>query len=65
MRVIAFIEEMDVIRKILKHLGLWEDKPRPKANPPPAAELQYIIEDAVPSADDIAVDPIYPAETCF
>ena len=23
MRVVAFIEDMDVIRKILKHLGLW------------------------------------------
>ena len=65
MRVIAFIEEMDVIRKVLKHLGLWDDRPRPKANPPPAAEREYIIEDAVPSADDIAVDPIYPAETYF
>lgn len=31
----------------------------------PAAELEYIIEDAVLSADDIAVDPIYPAETYF
>ena len=62
---IAFIEEMDVIRKVLKHLALWDHRPRPKANPPLAAEHEYIIEDAVPSADDMAVDPIYPAETYF
>ena len=37
MRVIAFIEDEDVIKKILKHLGLWEvkRKPRPRANAPP------------------------------
>jgi hypothetical protein len=48
-----------------KHLGRWDGKPRPKANPPPAAELEYTIEDAVPLADGMAVNPIYPAETCF
>jgi hypothetical protein len=33
MRAVAFIEDDDVIKKILKHLGLWEvkRKPRPKA----------------------------------
>lgn len=31
----------------------------------PAAELEYIIEDVVLSADNIAVDPIYPEETYF
>ena len=29
MRVIAAIEDPDVIRKILKHLDLWEVKARP------------------------------------
>jgi hypothetical protein len=29
MAVIAFIEAEDVIKKILKHLGLWDIKPRP------------------------------------
>ncbi len=34
MRVIAFIEDPDVIKKILKHLDLWviKRKPRPVAN---------------------------------
>ena len=40
MRVIAFIEEDDVIKKILKHLGLWiiKRKPRPVANVYPPLE---------------------------
>lgn len=29
MKVITVIEDQDVIRKILKHLGLWEVKPSP------------------------------------
>jgi hypothetical protein len=29
MKVISVIEDQDVIKKILKHLGLWEVKPRP------------------------------------
>jgi hypothetical protein len=29
MRVISFIEHEEVIKKILKHLGLWEVNPRP------------------------------------
>jgi hypothetical protein len=29
MTVISVIEDQDVIKKILKHLGLWEVKPRP------------------------------------
>jgi len=34
MRIIAFIDDEDVIKKILKHLGLWDQKarPPPKAN---------------------------------
>jgi hypothetical protein len=67
MRVSAVIEDEDVIRRILQHLDLWDDKrkPAPKANAPPAAELQYTIEDAIPSTEDIAVDPIYPVESYF
>ena len=34
----------DVIKKILKHLGLWDQKarPPPKANSPPMAPEYYI-----------------------
>jgi len=53
MRVIAFIENEDVIRKILKHLGLWEvkRKPRPRANAPPIIPDLYPI----PSVDDYLI----------
>ena len=37
MKVISVIEDQDVIKKILKHLGLWEVKPRP---PPRKAKSQ-------------------------
>ena len=37
MKVISFIEDPDIIKKILKHLGLWlvKSKPPPRANGPP------------------------------
>jgi hypothetical protein len=67
MRVIAFIEQADVIRKILEHLGLWgtQQKPVPKANTPP---VRYVAEDAegyFPTVDDQVVDPVYPVDTDF
>jgi len=37
MGVIAVIEEQNVVRKILDHLGIWEVKPRP---PPPIPKAQ-------------------------
>jgi hypothetical protein len=38
MRILAFIEDREVIKAILKHLGLWlvRSKPAPKAQVPPA-----------------------------
>jgi len=40
MRIISFIENEEVIKKILKHLGLWNVKarPPPRANAPPKHE---------------------------
>ncbi|MEE9120793.1 MAG: hypothetical protein V3U56_05855, partial [Syntrophobacteria bacterium] len=37
MRIISFIEDQEVIKTILKHLGLWlvTRKPEPRANAPP------------------------------
>ena len=29
MRIISFIDQPDVIKKILKHLGLWEESHAP------------------------------------
>ena len=39
MKAIREIEDQDVIKKILKHLGLWQVKPRP----PPKATAQTRI----------------------
>ena len=47
MRIIAFIEDEEVIEKILKHLGLWEVKPRPSPGTQAAAEkTETIIDDS-------------------
>jgi hypothetical protein len=57
MRVIAFIEDPDVIKKILNHLGLWDvkRKPRPTANvyppsggPYPSMCFPYTMSSRVP-----------------
>jgi hypothetical protein len=37
MKIVSVMEDQDVIKKILKHLGLWEVKPRP---PPRMAKTQ-------------------------
>ena len=48
MRVIAFIEEQPVIRKILSHLGLWDihnhDPPKPRADPITTFESEFTID---------------------
>lgn len=42
MKIISFISKSqpEVIRKILEHLGLWEEKIRPPPNPPPESPLE-------------------------
>jgi hypothetical protein len=69
MRVIAVIEDQDVIEKILTHLGLWEVKPRP---PPPIPKAQSLYtepyidysDSQVPSSDNaFYVDPEYPGDS--
>ena len=41
MKIVSFIEDEEIIEKILKHLGLWEKKARP---PPKAAGPSKIPE---------------------
>jgi hypothetical protein len=67
MRVIAFIENEDVIKKILKHLGLWDikRKPSPRANAPPIDVFPAYDQTPVPTADDYLTDPDYPVEAYF
>jgi len=62
---ISVIEDGEVIKKILKHIGLWEVKARP---PPKATAPQKIREYSIDysvsqlSASDkwLYVDPEYP-----
>lgn len=67
MRLIAVIEDQDVIKKILKHLGLWEikRKPRPVANAPPIDIFPAYDQQPGPSAHDYIADPDYAAEAYF
>ena len=51
MRVIAFIEDPDVIKKILKHLDLWNVNPtrRSLANAPSSMSFPYTTSRRVPA----------------
>ena len=53
-----------MMKKILKHLGLWDvkRKPRPVANAPPTDVFPAYDEQPGPSADDYIRDPEYPAD---
>jgi len=67
MRIIAFIEDPDVIKKILKHLDLWDIKRnfRPVAHAPPNDLFSSYDEQPGPSADDYIRDPDYPVKAYF
>jgi len=67
MRVIAAIEDPDVIKKILKHLDLWEikRKPRPVANAPLCDLFPVYDEQPGTCFNDYLTDPDYPAEAYF
>ena len=67
MRVIAFIHDEDVIRKILKHLGLWDVKRilPPRAHAPTLDGFPLYDEPPAPSADDYLTDPDYPVDAYF
>ena len=65
MKVISVIEDQDVIKKILKHLGLWEVKPRPPpkaTRPPKMAEysIDYSLSQLPVSDKGLYVDPESP-----
>ncbi|MBW1802290.1 MAG: hypothetical protein JRJ85_16365 [Deltaproteobacteria bacterium] len=65
MRVISVIEDEDVIKKILKHLGLWDVKRRPPpGNQADAEKTRSILDDSfsqLPASDNwLYVDPEYP-----
>lgn len=62
MRVISEIADEEIIKAILKHLGLWivKSRPFPKAHSPPVAE--YLMDDYSPlpmNDDHLCRDPEY------
>ena len=76
MRILSFIEDPEVIKKILKHLGLWDLKPRlvcvPRTGRPPPKRasalpidtyLDYSDSQIPPNEDLLYKDPDYPLET--
>jgi hypothetical protein len=67
MRTIAFIEDSDVIKKILKHQNHWnlKRKPRPTANIPPIDVVATNDDLPEPSVDGYITDPNYSAEAYF
>ena len=65
MRIISFIEDEEVIKKIPKHLGLWDVKarPPPRANSPPESSEQYVdySDSQIPVSDGhLYMDMDYP-----
>jgi len=65
MKVISVIEDEEVIKKILKHLGLWQVKPRPPPKPTGQTKIAgYSIDYSVsqlPGSDKwLYVGPVYP-----
>jgi len=76
MHVIAFIHDEDVIRKILKHLNLWDVKHKTPArlpvrgtqtgaHAPPIDFHNTYNESPMPSVDDQLIDIEYPIEAYF
>jgi len=65
MKIISFIDNSEIIKKILKHLGLWEVKqrPPPRANGPPLnLRIDYADSQIPPWEDDPCCDADYSTE---
>ena len=65
MRILAFIDQPEIIKKILNHLGLVERKarPPPKTNAPqPNVHIDKSDSQAPPCEDYLFHDPEYPIE---
>ena len=54
LNIISFIEDSEIIKKILKHLGLCDvkRKPPPRSNDPPFEAIIIYDESSSPSAND-------------
>ena len=68
LRIISFIEDSEIAKKILQYLNLWNVNRQqpPCANSPPAGPFIIYYESLSPSAaDDYIIDAEYPIETCL
>lgn len=64
-RVISFIEDKEIIKKILKHLNLWDRKARPPAKMKHSSQeagifIDYSESQQQPSYDYLYFDVYYP-----
>ena len=67
MRILAFIEDPEIIKKILKHLDLWDLKvrPPPRANAPPSNIHIDKSDSQVPPCEGyLDCGPDYAVEMC-
>jgi hypothetical protein len=70
MKIISFITEQEVIRRILEHLNLWLKKPATSNRDPPEINPVKVVRETVygepfddgwPGADDdLFMDEVYP-----
>ena len=62
MRIVSFIEDREVIKAILKHLGLWlvKSRPIPQAHAPPAGCIRDPFSQLPMNDDHLYPDPDYP-----
>ena len=74
MHIIAFIEDQQIVKKILQHLDLWHVKRKPpaRAKDPPDQAIIIFDDSSVPAADAYLIDADrttsrlstgYPSET--
>ncbi len=67
MKIIAFIEDEEVISKILKHLGLWglKQRPPPRANAPcPDIHIDYTARPGA-TTSYVRIRPVHSCKTGF
>jgi hypothetical protein len=65
MRIIAFIEDQQIVKKILQHIDAWHVKQKPpaRANDPPTQAIIIFDDTSAPDADAYLIDADYQIET--
>ncbi|MBL7205433.1 MAG: hypothetical protein ISS63_14080 [Desulfobacteraceae bacterium] len=66
MKIISVIDDEDIKKKILKHLGLWNSKPRPPPEPKDVSKKsETVIDDAFSQVAFSASEPFVPPTLNF